>query len=134
MFVLLFYSCDVLFTFRFKGSPNRINLILGFNSAVQGAGQGMVLKFNLHQEVNILVANITTLHIHINGSSVLSGPVFSVSKQRAIVATLTIAPNGPMLYSGSPWIALQPLISLFTSWTTHSQTEKTKATASGGVR
>lgn len=62
----------------------------------------MVLKFNLQQEVNILVANITTLHIHINGSSVLSGPVFSVSKQRAIVATLTIAPNGPMLYSGSP--------------------------------
>ena len=45
-------------------------------------------------------------------------------ENRAIVATLTIVPHGPMLYSGSLWIALQPLISLFTSWTAHSQTQR----------
>lgn len=84
----------------------------------------MVLKFNLRPEVNILVANTTTLHFHINDLSAHSGPVCSVLKHRAIVATLTIVPNGPMLYSGSLWIALQPLISLFTSWTAHSQTER----------
>lgn len=106
----------------FKGSLNLINLIVSL--AIQDAGQGMVLKFNLRPEVNILVANTTTLHIHTNDLSAHLGPVCRVSKHRAIVAVLTIVPNGPMLYSGSLWIALQPLISLFTSWTAHSQTER----------
>lgn len=86
----------------------------------------------LQPQVNILVANITTLQIHINDSSAHLGPVCSVSKHSAIVATLTIVPNGPMLYSGS-WIALQPLISLFTSWTEHSQTVRQKQRLPGSA-
>lgn len=92
----------------------------------------MALRFNLGLNVNVSAANIITLHIHIIDLSVHLGAV-CLSKHCAIVAALTIVPNGPMLYSGSQWMALQPLISLFTSWTAHSQTERQRQWLLGSV-
>lgn len=68
--------------------------MLGFGLVIQDAGWSTALRIYLQPQVNILVANITTLHIHINDSSTHLGPVCSVWKHSAIVTTLTIVPNG----------------------------------------
>lgn len=57
----------------------------------------------------------------------------AVCQNTAIVAALTIALNGAMLYSGSPWIAGRRPISLFTSWTARRQTQRQRRWLPGGM-
>lgn len=69
----------------------------------------------------------TPPHLALTSASRVCAPVLSVSKHKSIVASLTIAPNEPTLYSAFLWMLLQPVISLFTSWTAHTQTERQRA-------
>ena len=57
MLVLPLRSCNALLRcqsgFRRLSKLNSFNRTLGFGSAIQDAGQGTVLKFNLQQEVSV---------------------------------------------------------------------------------
>lgn len=106
----------------FEGSLSLMNLIVALVSAQPfkaRAGASFVAKSQYFGS-----KHHHTSHAHQWLECALSDCVRSVSKHAAIVTARTIGPNGPMLYSGSLWIALQPLISLFTSWTAHTQTGK----------
>lgn len=69
----------------------------------------------------------TPPHLALTSAPRVCAPVLSVSKHKSIVASLTIAPDEPTLYSAFLWMLLQPVISLFTSWTAHTQTGRQRA-------
>lgn len=126
MFVLWLYGSDTLLhcQFSFKGSPNLINLI---------ASKVLVQLFRIAGGRAWCSSSICRKKLmfweqtspHFNSTSMVRVHTRGLDQNRSIVATLNNSAKwAHAVYSGSQWIALQPLISLLTSWTAHSQTER----------